>query len=357
MTVPSGAGTISQVTPRSTDVAVVVVALRDSERLGACLDAILASRTDLDFRVYCVIADLDADESEPPREGVAFLYPRMNLGWAGSVHWARRSFDATTMWLIQDDILVEPGTLDTLHRTLLGQPALGATRPVVVDAAGTVPAGSCGAVVDARGNRASILPATDTPYSELQLATPPSYLPSSALMVRCDAWDQVGGFDPWFYPVNYVDVDFGFTLAHAGWGFTLVPQARIQHPSRGSTPWVLGQFSVERNEILFKAKWFPDELPALDDSNLLVADSIIEEATGGRCMPRDTDHQRLRAIAGAAAADGYVRLARWAQRTHDRASTDLAAVTEARDWWHDQADRVAALYQEAAQHGSRRPGD
>lgn len=49
------------------------------------------------------------------------------------------------------------------------------------------------------------------------------------LLVRTDAWRDIGGFDEGFYPVWFEDVDFCQRLRSAGWSIRYEPSARASH--------------------------------------------------------------------------------------------------------------------------------
>jgi hypothetical protein len=49
------------------------------------------------------------------------------------------------------------------------------------------------------------------------------------MMIRRDAFDQIGGFDERFYPAWYEDVDFCSRLDRAGWEIYFIPDAVFIH--------------------------------------------------------------------------------------------------------------------------------
>ncbi|MBI2149061.1 MAG: hypothetical protein HYU27_00450 [Acidobacteria bacterium] len=52
---------------------------------------------------------------------------------------------------------------------------------------------------------------------------------AAALMVRRDAYEEVGGFDEQFYPAWYEDVDFCKRLKTRGWEIYFIPRAEFLH--------------------------------------------------------------------------------------------------------------------------------
>jgi GT2 family glycosyltransferase len=52
---------------------------------------------------------------------------------------------------------------------------------------------------------------------------------AAALMIRRDAYEDVGGFDEQFYPAWYEDVDFCERLKEKGWEIYFAPNAQFLH--------------------------------------------------------------------------------------------------------------------------------
>ena len=198
------------------------------------------------------IADDGPVGSTPPR-GATVVETGLNLGFAGSIDLAATMFDATHLWLLQDDLVVDPSCLSSLLAVLDRDPTLGAASPTMVDASGTVRRGHAGGVLDPDGD-VVVLPAADVALEEY---TPPvdlDFVMSRGLLVRSEAWRAVGGVDPRFYPVGWTDVDLCARLREHGWAFAAIAQATLQHEKSASTSRILGRTTSERNRELFRAK-------------------------------------------------------------------------------------------------------
>jgi GT2 family glycosyltransferase len=329
------------------DVTAVVVALSRSPRLTACLHNLLDGGELRADRVVCVIVDPDAAPASDDQPGVRYLYPGMNLGWPGALHYARSRVQTPLMWLLQDDVTVGPGALAKLLASLNADPSVGAVRPVVIGDDGLIGAGACGARLDSRGNQALRVPPNPVKPEDFDDADDAEYLLSSAMLVRIQAWDEVGGTNPWYFPVSFVDVDLSLALRSAGWRLRHVRAAQIHHPARASTPSLLGAFTFARNHLLLRAGWFPDAPPAPDEIEAYLPETHVSEALRfrrGRGSCADAD---LREIAGTVAADSYVRFARYAQRAFDDTLTAYEATVEARDWWRAQHEKATGDYDRA----------
>ncbi len=311
-----------------------VIALEYSARLEACLES-LRSSVDVDLETLCVVVQAQEAPGDEVRGGVRYLMPGMNLGWPGACHFARQHASMPFLWLVQDDVEVHPQAAAAVRRHL-NDDGLAASRPIVVDTAGQVPEGSCGSVLDDDGDVVQIVPPRPCAPEAFTVPADLSYLPSAGLMIRTRAWDAVGGFNPWLYPVQCNDIDLGLAMASAGLRFRLATDAQMRHGGKASTPSALGHFCTERNRALLSVMWFgasADDIPAD-----LASPAIVRAACTYRARRETLTPSRLREIAGVCAADVLLCFARWQSRGFDRLLADYRATTEARDWWKSQAD-------------------
>jgi GT2 family glycosyltransferase len=252
-------------------VAMVPTLGRDDARLSRSLQSVVAQESDLRISIVCVANGGDPIAVLPPL--TTLLSPGLNLGWAGGLTFARSVADAEFLWLVQDDMELDPGCLTALHEALAADQSLGAVSLVTVDAAGEVPAFSLGGVLSRDGEPRMLewLPPSSVPPDQLVGLDRLDYVASRGTLVRATAWDAVGGPDAQYYPVTWSDVDLCTALRAAGWGFGLVTTALARHQQRGSTPNEYGQFLFRRNNERFARKWgnerrAPSALPALDPS-------------------------------------------------------------------------------------------
>lgn len=280
------------------ETAAVVVTMRDSERLGR---AVASVRSQIDGIVVVVYND-PSRTTTTWRNGVLEVGAGMNLGWAAGVHAGLLDVRSQYVWAIQDDLVMQPGAFSCLRDALVEDPGLASVRPLPMDAQGIVNAGYMGAVVDDEGRFHQPRPAEPTRADDLPAQPPGSFLASSGQFIRRRAWDEVGGFDPWFFPWGYIDIDFGRALLQAGWRFDHVPAARMVHEVGASTSSLFRTLMAERNRQLFAAKWAGADAP---DVHPLIIDAA--RTARGR---RDPSAGELRGIVGIAAADCTAYLAR-----------------------------------------------
>lgn len=281
------------------DTAAVVVTLRDTPRLWR---AVASVREQLDGVVVVVRNDPSCTSTEW-RDGVLQVGTGMNLGWAAGLHAGLEHVRSEFVWAIQDDLVMAPAAFGHLHQALTEDPGLASVRPLPLLEGDMVGAGQMGAVVGEDGAFHDPLPRVTTRPDDIDGSQVGSYLPSSGQFIRRCAWDAVGGFDPWFYPWGYIDVDFGRSLSRAGWRFAHVPAARMHHSQGGSSSHPFRVLLAQRNRELFGAKWAGCDAPSVNAE-------IVASVRAGAGIPRQGDVASLRHVAGVAAADCTAFLAR-----------------------------------------------
>jgi len=223
-------------------------------RLRDCLASICAST--FDGRLAIVVVWNDPRRPLVDLGAVTVLQPGLNLGYVGGIRHARRAVTAPRLWIIQDDMTVDPECLPSLiaRQNRPDNPAV--VSPVYVDANGCVPAASRGGVISSEGLMESRYPPVDTLPSALDLSARIDWLQLGGAILRTDAWDAVGGMDPAFFPVQWADVDFCFRVTQEGMSIALEPTARFTHKQSGSTPNLFLHFMGARNGERFRRKYF-----------------------------------------------------------------------------------------------------
>lgn len=260
-------------------VAVVPTLGGDLPRLRVCLDAIRAIRDEGDLAIVVVwnhprrvVPDLGED--------VVVLAPGCNLGYGGSVLHARRRTRSRRLWMLQDDVVVRPGCLDALQRRLDEDPAAAVAAPMVLDDEGFVPAHARGGVLAPDGSMDHWFPFERVRPEDLDLDHHLDYVASAGTLLRVDAYDEIGGSDPSFFPVAWGDVDLCRRLLDAGHRLAMVPEASIGHVSNGSTPSVLSSFLGPAHQDLFRAKHVDGRIEPVEvDVDRDIVDAVVAAAT------------------------------------------------------------------------------
>jgi GT2 family glycosyltransferase len=186
-------------------------------------------------------------------EDILLIVNQFNLGFAGGCNQAVSLARAPQLVFLNDDSIVEEGSLDALLRAASNEPTIGAVGSRIISTDGTLE--EAGSVIWRDGSCAHVgegLPSATDPYQEPRDV---DYASANGLLVTRRAWDAVGGFDGRYFPAYYEDVDFCLMLAAHGFRIRYEPQARLVHRRSQSTGRVYREFLLDRNKQRLVEKW------------------------------------------------------------------------------------------------------
>jgi N-acetylglucosaminyl-diphospho-decaprenol L-rhamnosyltransferase len=185
---------------------------------SAVLPGLLGSLPTATTSAYELVVVHNSSVEEPPAcpEGTRLLQSSGDLGFGMAVNFAAAGFEGELLVLTDPAVVLGPGSLDGLAAAMGRWPRAGCVGP-----------GS-----GAEG-----------------IAT---WLPSRLLVVRREAWEQVGGFDP-SYLTPGADVDLCHRLGEAGWQSVGVPGVDVRGGEHGSGP-VLAERARGRRDMI-KARY------------------------------------------------------------------------------------------------------
>ncbi|HEY3436785.1 MAG TPA: glycosyltransferase family 2 protein [Actinotalea sp.] len=168
-----------------------------------------------------------------------------NLGYGRAANLGAR--DATTPWLVvvNPDIVWHDGSLDVLLEAGRRHPRAGALGPALLNPDGSrypsareLPSLTQGVGHALLGRLWPTNPWTrayqqrqETPAQDERAA---GWLSGACLLLRREAFEQVGGFDERYF-MFFEDLDLGERLGRAGWTNLHVPTAEVTHV--GGTSW------------------------------------------------------------------------------------------------------------------------
>jgi GT2 family glycosyltransferase len=205
---------------------VAVINWNSGPRLRTCIESLIRTTTTAEI---LVIDNASADESvesvQRYRNRVNFVRNSVNRGFAAAVNQAFHATSTSYVLILNPDLQATPGAIQLLEEFLDAHGRAGAIGgyvgerylPKALPTASTLVRENLGLLKDRNYIRSASEP--------VQVAQPAA----AALMVRRDAYDEVGGFDEQFYPAWYEDVDFCQRLQSKGWEIYFAPQARLIH--------------------------------------------------------------------------------------------------------------------------------
>jgi len=237
------------------EVSVIVLVLDDSRLALRCLDSLATAGGGIPFETIVVAngtteAGLRALEG---RRDVILLRSRVNLGFAGGVNLAADVARGRYLLLLNDDSTVSPGLVDHLVAAVGRDPAIGAVGGRILSEDGSLQ--EAGSVLWRDGWVAHAglgLPAGDRSYRYVRDV---DYTSANGLLVRADAFRDVGGLDEGYFPAYYEDVDLCMSLRDHGYRVVFEPRAEVVHLESQSTSSGFRNFLLTRNRRRFTEKW------------------------------------------------------------------------------------------------------
>jgi GT2 family glycosyltransferase len=204
---------------------VAVVNWNSGHWLKACIESLLATTSNAEILVIDNDSRDDSIESVARfRDRVSFIRNSVNRGFAGAVNQAFGATSASYVLILNPDVQVMPGAVQFLEDFMETHPRAGAVGGYVNEkylprqfpTVSALVRENLGFPMTRQGARGSESTAVDQPAA-------------AALMIRRNAYDEIGGFDAQFYPAWYEDVDFCRRLKTKGWEIYFAPKAEFVH--------------------------------------------------------------------------------------------------------------------------------
>ena len=223
---------------------VVVVTYSPGPTLDGFLDTLEKATT----RPYgVVLADNGSTDGAPERAagraGVELLATGGNLGYGRAANLGVRSAPGDWVVIANPDVSWEPGALDTLLEAVERWPAAGVLGPEILSPDGTLYPSArqlpslgrgighalCGWWWPSNPWTAAYRRERGAPTERLA-----GWLSGSCMLVRREAFEAVGGFDPAYF-MYFEDLDLCERIGRAGWQNVYVPTAVITHEGGAAT--------------------------------------------------------------------------------------------------------------------------
>lgn len=230
--------------PVARDLAVLIVAYRVPEDVGACLRAVAEHLPGVPVLIWD-----NSGPAYPGMDAVREAFPAVawhgdgrNLGFAAAVNRLAALAPEHDLLLLNPDALLRGDLAGT--RAALGRPGVAAAAPVVVDPHDAHGRGRPWDVAHrrrglvrglvSRAGYAEVL--RRTPFSDLYPAPPArvdGYLTGACLAISRDAWEALGPFDEEFFLYGE-ETDWQRRALDAGWMLELTDDAGVEHSGHGT---------------------------------------------------------------------------------------------------------------------------
>ena len=209
---------------------VAIINWNSGRWLRPCVESILATTTTAEILVIDNASEDSSLESiQGFRNRVNLVQNSVNRGFAAAVNQAFRATSTQYVLILNPDVRAMPGAVQLLEDFLDARPRVAAVGGHVGDRYLPKTLPSIKTLVRENLGFRAVVAAYDRRSQGAPQPLPVEQPAAAALMVRRDAYDDIGGFDEQFYPAWYEDVDFCQRLKEKGWEVYFAPKAEFLH--------------------------------------------------------------------------------------------------------------------------------
>jgi N-acetylglucosaminyl-diphospho-decaprenol L-rhamnosyltransferase len=238
----------------------VVVTYSPGESLPVFLSSLATATTS---RYDVVLADNGSTDGAPEAAvgpGVRLLRTGGNLGYGRAANLGAAGFEGEWLVVANPDVEWGPGSLDELLAAGRRWPHAGCLGPAIRTPDGRLYPSARAFPSLGRGIGHALLgwiwpanPWTRSYRSEVgaPVEGTTGWLSGSCMLLRREAFDAVGGFDPSYF-MYCEDMDLCRRLAEAGWSNVYVPSAVITHQGGHATSRSAGPMLREHHKALYR---------------------------------------------------------------------------------------------------------
>lgn len=249
-------------------VSIILLCYNKAPYTRACIESVLATRP-ADFEL--VVVDNGSTDETPAllaemqaraqAAGVGFnlIATRANIGCSTARNTAvAAARGSEIVFLDNDTVIPDPGWLAKLRAVLLSAPDVAVVGPKIcypfephnIQCAGVAISPSGRVLFRGRGQ-----PAHDPRYARVE---PVQCLISACFIFRRSLYDEIGGLDEAFNPIQFEDFDFCYRARSRGRRCLYTPDPVIYHwesITSDGTPAIPNRYIIIKHGMLFKQRW------------------------------------------------------------------------------------------------------
>lgn len=217
----------------------MVVSYNSRRHLEVCLESLSAEG----LRRVVVVdnGSVDGSEKVAAGAGAVWVSSGANVGYGRAANLGATqpaAADAPYLLICNPDLDLRPGAVAALVAALDRDPALGAVGPRICNPDGSIypSARTFPSLLDSLGHGLLEFVAPRNRFTrryrllDWDHAQPATvdWISGACFLVRREAWESVGGFDPAFF-MYMEDVDLCWRLGHQGWSIGYDPAGEVVH--------------------------------------------------------------------------------------------------------------------------------
>lgn len=219
------------------DISAAIVSYNTRDLLRACLRSLLDREADGEARLEIIVADNGSTDGSPDMVRAEFPTVRVletgdNLGFGRANNLALSQASGRAYCLVNSDAELLPGALTQSVAALHSDPKIGLVGGQLLwpDGRAQTSYGDdptlLGVLREQTFTGAAVRAPQIAPLSEALKDV--DQICGAFMLIRPDAWRQMGGFDPHYFMYNE-DVDLNFRLRRAGWRVVFAAGVRVTH--------------------------------------------------------------------------------------------------------------------------------
>ncbi len=243
----------------------IIPHLRGAENLLNLLDDLKREAADVDAVEVILVDNASTDGSSAlageQHPWVRVLHSSVNRGYAGGCNFGIRASRGKWVWLINDDIRIQPGTLRAILQVAESSGDIAAVQPKIlsmIEAGRFDYAGGAGGLIDAYGYPFALgriggaLEVDEGQYDESREIF---WASGTACLWRRKALKQIGLLDSTYF-AHQEEIDLAWRAWIAGWRILSAPKGVVHHLGGGTMGYEswMKMFLNHRNSLITLAK-------------------------------------------------------------------------------------------------------
>jgi len=221
----------------SPDISVAIVSYNTRDLLRGCLNSLQAREADGEASLEIIVADNGSGDGSPEMvraefPGVRVLETGGNIGFGRANNAALEGALGRYFCLLNSDAVLLPGALSAALAYLEATPGVGLVGGQLLwpDGRRQTSWGNDPTLVGVLAEQTfwGALPRKPDDAPATAEARDVDQICGAFMLLRREAWLQIGGFDPAYFMYNE-DVDLNVRLRQSGWRVVFLPTARITH--------------------------------------------------------------------------------------------------------------------------------
>lgn len=252
--------------PFSPSVAIVILNWNGKKFLEQFLPSVIAS-TYNNYRI--ILADNGSDDDsvnfiKQHYPQITILLNHLNEGFAKGYNIALKQVTAEYYVLLNSDVEVQPGWMEPIIELMESDKTIAACQPKILSYNNKNKfeyAGACGGWLDSFGypfNRGRVFDICEFDKGQYDNAEPVFWATGAALFIRAEIYDQMEGFDEFFF-AHQEEIDLCWRIQLAGYKIFVQPASVVYHVGGGTLP--MGNkkkvFLNFRNNLIMLTKNLP----------------------------------------------------------------------------------------------------